>query len=39
MVVCVCIYITSDLRFQFYLTGLLENWMVVVCMCVCRQSS
>ena len=30
MVVCVCIYITSDLRFQFYLTGLLGKGMVVV---------
>ena len=35
----VCVYVASDLRFQFYLTGLLGKGMVVVCMCVCRQSS
>ena len=37
--VCVCVYVDSHLRFQFYLTGLLEKGLVVVCMCVCRQSS
>ena len=25
MVVCVCAYVDSSLRFQFYLTGLLGN--------------
>ena len=39
MVVYVCVYVDSHLRFQFYLTGLLGKRMVVVCMCVCRQSS
>ena len=37
--VCMCVYVDSHLRFQFYLTGLLWEGMVVVCMCVCRQSS
>ena len=37
--VYVCVYVDSHLRFQFYLTGLLVKEMVVVCMCVCRQSS
>ena len=36
MVVCVCVYVVSHHRFQFYLTGLLGKEMVVVCMCVCR---
>ena len=36
---CVCVYVYNHLRFQFYLTGLLGKGMVVVCMCVCRQSS
>ena len=35
----VCVYVASDLRFQCYLTGLLGKGMLVVCMCVCRQSS
>ena len=39
VVVCVCIFVDSHLRFQYYLTGLLGKGMVVVCMCVCRQSS
>ena len=39
MVVCVCVYVDSYLRFQFNLTGLLWRGMVVDCMCVCRQSS
>ena len=39
MVVCVYVYIDSHLRFQFYLTGLLQKGMVVVCMYVCRQYS
>ena len=37
--VCVCVYVDSHVRFQFNLTGLLGNGMVVVCMCVCRQST
>ena len=37
--VCVCVYVDSHLRFQFHLTDLLGKGMVVVCMCVCRQSS
>ena len=37
MVVYVCVYVDSHLRFQFYLTGLLGKRMVVVCMCVCRH--
>ena len=38
--VCVCVYVNNHLRFQFNLTGLLrKGMMVVVCMCVCRQSS
>ena len=36
---CVCVYVDSHLRFQFNPTGLLGKGMVVVCMCVCRQSS
>ena len=36
---CVCVYVDSHLRFQFNLTGLLGKGIVVVCMCVCRQSS
>ena len=39
MVVCVCVYVDSHLRFQFYLTGLLRKGMMVVYICVCRQSS
>ena len=39
VVVCVCVYVESHLRFQFYVTGLLGKGLVVVCMCVCRQSS
>ena len=39
MVVCVCVYVYSNIRFHSYLTGLLGKGMVVVCMCVCRQSS
>ena len=39
VVVCVCIFVDSHLIFQYYLTGLLGKGMVVVCMCVCRQSS
>ena len=39
VVVCVCVYVDSHLRFQFYVTGLLGKGMVVVWMCVCRQSS
>ena len=39
MVVCVCPYVDSRLRFQFYLPALLGKGMVVVCMCVCRLSS
>ena len=39
MVVCVCAYVDCHRRFQFYLTGFLGKRMVVVCMCVCRQSS
>ena len=34
-----CVYVDIHLRFQFNLTGLLEKRMVLVCMCVCRQSS
>ena len=34
-----CVYVDSHLRFQFNLTGVLGKRMVVVCMCVCRQSS
>ena len=37
--VCVCVYVDSHLRFQFYLTGLLGKGLVVVFMYVCRQSS
>ena len=36
---CVCVHVDSHLRFQFNLTGLLGKEMVVVCMCVCKQSS
>ena len=39
VVVCACVYVDSSLRFQFYVTGLLGEGMVMVCMCVCRQSS
>ena len=39
VVVSVCVYVDSHLRFQFNLTDLLEKGMVVVCMFVCRQSS
>ena len=39
VVVCVCIFVDSHLIFQYYLTGLLDKGMVVVCMCSCRQSS
>ena len=39
MVVCVRVYVDSHLRFQINLTGLLGRGMVVVCMCVYRQSS
>ena len=39
MVVCVCVDVDSHLRFQFNPTGLLGKGMVVVCMCVRRQSS
>ena len=35
---CVCVYVDSHLRFHINLTGLLWKGMVVVCMCVCRQS-
>ena len=36
---CVCVYVDSHLRFRINLTGLLGKGMVVVGMCVCRQSS
>ena len=39
VIVCVCVYVDSHLRLQFYLTSLLGKGMVVVCMCVFRQSS
>ena len=39
VVVWVCVYVDSHLRFQFNLTGLLGKGMVVVCMCACKQSS
>ena len=39
MVVCVCVYVDSHHKFQYILTGLLGKGMVVVCICVCRQSS
>ena len=39
VVVCLCVYVDNHLRFQFYVTGLLGKGMVMVCMCVCRQSS
>ena len=32
MVVSVCVYVDSYLRFQFNLTGLLGKGMVLVCM-------
>ena len=34
-----CVCVDSHLRYEFYVTGLLRKGMVVVCMCVCRQSS
>ena len=37
--VCVCVYVDNHLRFQIYLTGLVGKGIVVVCMCVCKQSS
>ena len=36
---CVFVYVDSHQRFQYYLTGLFGKGMVVVCMCVCMQSS
>ena len=39
VVVGVSVYVDRYLRFQFNLTGLLGKGMMVVCMCVCRQSS
>ena len=36
---CVCVYVDNHLRIQFYLNGLLGKRILVVCMCVCRQSS
>ena len=34
-----CVYVDSHLRFQICLTGLGGKEIVVVCICVCRQSS
>ena len=39
VVVSVCVYADSHLRFQFNLIDLLEKEMLVVGMCVCKQSS